>query len=458
MKTYLLNLWDALRTSYWFVPSLFAAGTLVLFWVSLVLQPIVVEAWTFMPSWLLSRADTARAILSAVAGAFVAVTGTVFSITIVILSLASQQFGPRLLRRFMYDLPTQVTLGIFLCTGFYSLLSLAAVEATDANLFKFHLAVMFTFLLTVVSMLTLVFFIHNVAMLIQAPHVVAGVASDLNASILRIFPEELKHGDGDQNPEANQKEEWEPCAEGNFTISCAQDGYIQAIDDDNLMEIAVDWHVALRFYCRPGDFVARGVPIVEIGRRGPRPLPADRLKELRKLVNECIITGLRRTPRQDVECAVLELVEVAVRSLSPGINDPFTAMNCVDYLGASLAFLAKRRFPGPVKFDGEGVPRIYIPPATFSGVFASAFNQIRQYSRGSVAVSIRLLDALTLIAGQLEREDDRQVLRTHADMIIGNVAGWPEPADVDDAQERYARVILLLGEKRGDFSAAEILQ
>ena len=134
MRTYLLNLWDALRTSYWFVPSLLATGTAIIAIGLPVVDRSLLESQIELPEWVRTTPDTARTTLSATAGAMIAVTGTVFSITIVTLSLTSQQFGPRLLRRFMYDLTTQITLGGFLSTGFYCLLMLRVVESGEGGL------------------------------------------------------------------------------------------------------------------------------------------------------------------------------------------------------------------------------------------------------------------------------------------------------------------------------------
>ena len=191
MKTYFLNVWDTWRSSYWFVPTLFAVGAVLLSLTLPLLDAAIAKSGWSQPEWIRTTTPTARSTLSAMAGAMVAVTGTVFSITIVTLSLTSQQFGPRLLRRFMYDLPTQVTLGVFLSTGLYCLLVLRIVEHHDGGAAAPHLSVLVAVMLSVLSMAMLIVFIHHVAMLIQAPHVVAAVARDLDDAIARLFPEEI---------------------------------------------------------------------------------------------------------------------------------------------------------------------------------------------------------------------------------------------------------------------------
>ena len=198
MKTYFLNLWDTARTSYWFVPSIFAATALILSFGMPLVDESILNSGIQLPEWIFTTTSTARTTLSAMASAMIAVTGTVFSITIVTLSLTSQQFGPRLLRRFMYDLTTQVTLGVFLATGFYCLLMLRVVESQVNGLVAPHLSVLVAVVFAILSMAMLIVFIHHIAMLIQAPNVVAAVARDLDDAILRLFPEKIGEAASEQ--------------------------------------------------------------------------------------------------------------------------------------------------------------------------------------------------------------------------------------------------------------------
>ncbi|MCB0337327.1 MAG: DUF2254 domain-containing protein, partial [Bdellovibrionales bacterium] len=164
-KTTLLNFWDSLRSSYWFIPTLLVMLASLL---SLVLASLdTTLSGEALPAWIVTSTDAARATLSTIIGAMIAVTGTVFSITIVTLSLTSQQFGPRLLRTFMLDFITQLTLGVFLSTALYCTLIIRIVEQQADG--PPHLAVMFGVILMVVSIAMLIVFIHNIAVLIQAP-------------------------------------------------------------------------------------------------------------------------------------------------------------------------------------------------------------------------------------------------------------------------------------------------
>jgi len=153
------------------------------------------------------------------------------------------------------------------------------------------------------------------------------------------------------------------------------------------------------------------------------------------------IVGSRRTPRQDVECAVNELVEVAVRALSPGINDPFTAMNCIDRLGASLGRLADREAPSPYLCDEEGRLRVIARSISFADVLSAAFNQIRQFSHGSVAVTIRILESLDSVAQHTHRVEDRVAVVHHAKMTAQNADAFPEASDRRAVEERFEELL-----------------
>lgn len=455
MNTRLWNIWDALRTSYWFVPALFAVAAGMLSVLAPMTDHWVAESNWNLPDWIRTTTDTARSTLAAMAGAMMAVTGTVFSITIVTLSLASQQFGPRLLRRFMYDLPTQITLGVFLCSGFYCLFMLRAIEQHDGRLSVPHLSVLLGVLLTAMGMAALIFYIHHVAMLIQAPHVVAAVAEDLDESIQRLFPEKIGESFSEDDDFPHEASSFmEQLGTADFLIRSENDGYIQAIDGIGLLALAEKYDLILRMNARPGDFVSIDAPLIEVWSMPDSDTSVAKVKnssrlgiisesdlqELSHRANESIICGPRRTPRQDVECALDELVEVAVRSLSPGINDPFTAMSCIDRLGATLGRLAERKLPSACRRDEHGRLRVIAEPVSFPRVLDSAFHQIRQYSQESVAVTIRILEALSSIWNHTHRSADRQAIIRHANLVADHARARFCPADQSDVLDRFHRI------------------
>jgi uncharacterized membrane protein len=193
------------------------------------------------------------------------------------------------------------------------------------------------------------------------------------------------------------------------TVRAARDGYVQAVDFDGLMSLARVRGVVLRLARRPGDYVIERDALASVG-PATRWDPACGAK-----VRAAFIVGSRRTDEQDVEYSVRQIVEVAARALSPGINDPFTAIKALDALAAGVCRVARRGPPGPRHFDDNGILRVVAPVMNFEGFVDAAFDQIRQYGRTSVAVSVRLLEVLASCAPQCD-ESQRKVLLRRAEM------------------------------------------
>jgi uncharacterized membrane protein len=286
-------------------------------------------------------------------------------------------------------------------------------------------------------MAMLIVFIHHVAMLIQAPQVVAAVARDLDDAILRLFPEKIgESADDDEFGQELGAGQESRLGEHFVTVRSTSDGYIQAINGDGLLHWACQHDLVVRLRSRPGDFIATGAPLADVWAVGNPTDGERRLDEWIEPLNETILVGIRRTPRQDVECAIEELVEVAVRSLSPGINDPFTAMNCIDRLGASLGRFAERKLPSAHRGDKEGRLRIVARPVSFPALLDASFNQIRQYGCDSVAVTLRLLEALSSIAEHVQRAEDREAVRLHAAMVARMGESFGEEYDRHEVANR----------------------
>lgn len=435
MKTWLLNQWDRLRNSLWFVPTVGLMCALALAVVMLELDGAVrIERHPGL-EWAVTTGPAARSILSSLAGGLVTVTGVVFSITMLTLAQTSSMFGPRLLRSFLNHNVTQFTLAVFLGTSLYCFAVLRTIQEVDGGtIFAPHLSVGIGLLAGLGSLVTFVYFIHHVAYSIQVQNVVRNVALDLNGTIDRLFPEHLGEAPEDE-PDSNVNFEGEQAT----VIESTSTGYVQALNADSLMQIATSHDVVIRLERRPGHFIAHGTPIAAI-------LPPQPDEDLAAEINSCFLTGVRRTPRQDVECAIQELVEVAVRALSPGINDPHTAISCIDYLGASMIQLSQRAFPSPVREDDQGRVRVITGVTSFGDALDAAFDEIRQHARDSAAVMTRLAETLLAIARKLRRPADRDaVLRQAAMLERASEDALPEKYDRADVRERLRKVRDALG-------------
>ncbi|MDQ2778745.1 MAG: DUF2254 domain-containing protein [Pseudomonadota bacterium] len=443
MNAHLQKLWDLLRGSLWFVPMVLAITATVLAISAVAFDRTLPHDWLANSTlrWLVYSGDAqgASLVLSTIAGSAITIAGTVFSMTLVALSLASQQLGPRLLRNFMRDRVNQVVLGTFISTFIYGLLVLRTIRRQDE--FVPHLAVTLGVGLALASLAVLIYFIHHVSVSIQADAVINRVGRELLEQIDRLFPHDGKaavtHG-----PTAHER------LPADFDASAAvvaadADGYLQQVDLQSLVKLAQAQNLQLRLEHQPGDFLITGQPLLRVW---PPATLNDTLRG--RLLQHCA-TGDQRTSIQDFEFVVRELVEIAVRALSPGINDPFTAMACLDRLGAALYRLAQRELPSPERLDPSGRLRLVVPAFSFVATAELAFTQIRQNARGSSAVHERLLDTLLSVAAVARRPGDRTVLREQAGLMAQAArAGVSEPAERRGVEQRHAAAVALLSNVR----------
>ncbi len=442
MRVQFFKFWDRVRSSFWFIPAVMAGVAVGLALVGVTIDEPVTEWLSLKLGWTFAGgAEGASAVMGIVAGSMIAIAGVVFSMTLVALSLASSQLGPRLLRSFMSDSTTQVALGTFIATFLYCLVVLRTIRRVEEVTFVPHLSVTLGVLLAVVSVGVFIYFIHHVSVSIQANEIAARIGEELIEGIDCLFPEQIGQGAsripveslGAGFPKVFDQEAWPVRANG--------DGYLQFIDAEALLALAVEEDLIVRLEERPGNYVVAGCPLAQIW-------PGSKVTDgLTDKVHPLFILGHQRTSGQDLEFAVSQLVEIAVRALSPGMNDPFTAITCLDHLGSGLCRLASRDMPSPYRHDGQNQLRVIAPADTFPKIMDAAFNQIRQYGRSSAAVTIRLLETIIVVAGFAHRAEDRAALLRHAEMIArGANEGLPEDEDRRSVEERYQTVRKLCSE------------
>jgi uncharacterized membrane protein len=380
--------------------------------------------------------EGARAVLAAIAGSMVTVASLVFSMTLVTLQLASSQLGPRLIARFMRDRINQVVLGTFIATFLYALLVLQTVTESGGEPFVPHLSLTVALALTLLSLGWLVYFIHHVADSIQADTVIADVAGDLTYAVDHQYPRLAAH---DHAMAATGPAPAELLAQPAAAVPAERGGYIQAIDAQALLRLARQHDVVIEILRRPGHFVIAGRPLMRawaIARASDEVIEAAADK---------VVLGPKRTATQDLEFLIDALVEIALRALSPGINDPRTAMTCIDRLAGALAHLMRAGLAPPLIHDEDGALRLIVHPTTFNGAIDAAFDQIRQAANGHVAVLIRMVDARGELAEIGVTAEQRSALARHADMIRRachrSIAEPEDRADVERELRRFDAAI-----------------
>lgn len=367
--------------------------------------------------------DGSRSILAAVASSSIGVGGTIFSITIAALSYAAGTMGPRLLQNFTEDRGNQVTLGIFISTFAFSLYSLRTVTGGDEGApFIPHYNVTLALALALCCIGALVYFLGHVTGSINTTRVVNLLATDLRSS-LRTATELT---DPEHNVLPPPDEEFWDEAE---SLPAKEGGYLQLVDHDGLVELAVETGTTIRLLVRPGDYLYPNSPV------------AEAVPTLPDGIYSRLTVGGSRTREQDVEHAVRLLAEVGTRALSPGTNDPFTAVDVIDRFGDALCTLEDRQWPTGV-YSRDDEVRLVVATSDFEGLVAAMFDQMRQYGADAPAVSIRMLDVLAVAARVLNDPGRRAVITHHATKLRDDALDATRNADDRVAIERRHRAVL----------------
>jgi uncharacterized membrane protein len=382
-----LGYWDRLRTSFWFLPSAMATLAIVLSFVLIEFDHWIGSAAVKEVDYLyLFGPEGARAILSTIASSMITVAGLTFSITMLTLQLASSQFGPRLLRNFMRDRGNQIVLGTFIATFVYCLLVLRTVRGLEGSSFVPHLAVAFGVLLALASLAVLIYFIHHVASGIRIESVLTDLATETCATIERLYPERLGRDAAAERKKPTLPPDFFAASQ---SIMAEGSGYVQRIDVDTVMQLAVEHDLVLRIEARPGRFVTLGDPIF---RAHPQRRVSD---DIVGRLRGSFVVGQERTPEQDLEFSIRRIVEIAQRALSPGINDPTTALYCVDRLREAFVRLAGRdSSPSAFRVDADGRLRVVTEVVALDKLAGPAFAAVARYGLGDAEVVARLVGAI----------------------------------------------------------------
>ncbi|MXQ11749.1 DUF2254 domain-containing protein [Microvirga makkahensis] len=394
------NIIVRLRGQLWLIPLAMSILALGLAWWLLTSGAAVLEGWDDAKIWWLYSGDasSARDLLSSLLSGLMTMTSLVVSVTFVILTLAANQLGPRLIATFMADRQIQMILGLFLGTILYVLVVLRTLDDTLGSEGVPHIAITVGSGLTVVCLMALLFYVHKIASAIIADNVVTRIASDLHNDIRSILPE-------DAGETERALPELRVSRAG--TVSLDRAGYVQVVDYHRLAEIACQEKVLLEVKVRAGHFLLMNGEHVVV--HGERPMSHKAVEAVR----DAFVVNSERTPAQDLEYGLRQLVEIALRALSPGINDPYTAVAVIDRLGAALEEIFQRSLQAAVWRDKDGNVRVIAQRSDVQSLTDMAFDAIRQAAGQLPTVLIRIADVLGQLAPVLMSTSTRETVLGH---------------------------------------------
>lgn len=445
---------DRLREKFWFVPASLCVGAALLAWALIQIDEAVADRELPWPLDVLVYTvgeSGGRDLLGAIATSSLAVAGTTFSITMAVLALTSSSYGPRLVRNFMADRGNQFVLGVYVATFLYSILILRSIRAIgdpgdpDATVFVPDLAVNFAVLLAVLNVGVLIYFIHHISSSIQISSIAGRARNELHRTITRLYPEEIGDGADEVSPEqadaADARERDGGLLPDDLDSTsvrvCAQSvGFVQSVRSDDLLRCAIDRDLLIAVEVRPGDHVIEEQALALVH-------PAESVdEEVERLIRRSVVVAGSRSPVRDIEFAVAQLIELAVRALSPGTNDPYTALNALDDLASGLSVLAARAVPSAERFDDHGVLRVHVPAVDAADLVSEVLDHMRWYATEHPSVMGGALDLIERVGAAAQRRRVRARLVTEVRRLgeAVELQGWQE-CDVEVFRERAEEVV-----------------
>ena len=376
-----------LRSSLWFIPGLMIFVSIVLAVVLIEIEPIVNdELLRRFPRVFGLGADGSRGMLTAIAGSMLTVAALAFSLTLSIIAQASGQYTPRILRNFMRDRVNQFILGYFVSVFAYSLIMLRTIRAEGELNFVPSLGVAVGLLLAIGGIIVLIYFIHHIASSLQVTNIIRDIKSETSEAVVKIFPECLGEGvdeeEFDEPRKIAENVSW-------YEVKSLLSGYIQYVDTDGLMNFAVENNLFVRMEYGIGDFVVEDTPLISITKK-----PKD---DSDRKLNSYFNIFRYRTIEQDAGYGIRQIVDIALKALSPGVNDTTTALSCIDYLAIIVSEIAERKLPTHIRTKNDEI-LVFVTAPTFKDYVETAFDQIKADGAGNLAVYIRLIQALKIIA------------------------------------------------------------
>jgi uncharacterized membrane protein len=411
----------------WIVPLRMSLGAVLLFALTLTPDMLAANHVIHIPDWFtMGSIDDARAILSAMLGCVSTVLALIFSVALLVLSMVANLFGPRLLYRFVQDWVTQVCIGLFMAAFIYVFLVFLVTHQDEHSSFVPQVSLITSWFVVLAAFSFLVFYSHRVAMLIQNPDAIGRIVDDLRVVVSRI-PAAATGADIEED-DAKRLAQHE---RDRLPVLSMTSGYLQHIDHAQLVAAAVENDALIAIPFRPGQFVLEGEVI---GFVSPPSAQAELARELERHVK----LGRHRVLYQDIEFGIAQIVEIAIRALSPAINDTFTGIACVDLLGESLTVLAAGNKSQGRAHDERGVLRLQIRPLRVSRLIKQGFDQIRQAAADNPAGSIRLLSTIGRLGCRMQHPDQLQALREQAAAVWESATSKsPVGMDLEDMEAAW---------------------
>ncbi len=405
----------AIRSNFWFIPANLSVLAILAAFAILELDLLIARGADdgyLLP--LQMPVESARLVLSTIAGSMITVASLVFSLTLVALTLVSQQLGPRALLHFMDDRPTQIVLGLFIATFLFALVVLTRLDAEVTRGLVPGLAVIAAVALSVVALGMVIHFIHHIATRIQADVLIAELGADFRHAAQTFVSRGEAEDAFAYDAERENLLGWFEKASSR-QVALENSGYLLRFDTGAMCRLARDHQLVLRVEARPGAFVLAGHPVITAAPTGESE-PDD---ETLSLLRDRLTVGSRRTPQASIEFDLKALVEVGLRALSPGINDPYTAASCVDRLADGIRVLMGRETEQRVTRDDDGDVRIIHMPEPFERNLSLAFDPITNAGQDNAIVLSKLAEVLSQLRGKASTIHQEEVITRQ---LIGVIA------------------------------------
>jgi uncharacterized membrane protein len=410
--------WDRLKVSFWFAPVVMSLASILLAWLMYRLDVHIPNEALQSSRLVLSGSPVElRSMLIGMATTILTTAGVVFTLLTLPLSTVAAQYGSRLLRVFLGDRTTQLVLGMFVATFVYCLAAALSIPPLEVEPDGPQLTATVGLVLMLGTFASIILLIQHISTMLQAPNIAAAAGAELRDVVLVEIPETVRKDTGNQTSQDAQKDLAEAEA---FRVRVEETGYIEFVDPETVFSLARESNLVIRLLRKPGHFVRRNEVVALVW-------PASRVDEqLAGQIRRVFRLGNTRTPTQDIVYAVNQLVEMAVRAMSPAINDPFTAMTCLEYIGEGLVLFIQQGERDPCYYDQDGRLHLVFEPVTCKELFNAAFDMLRHASSDNASVLSSMLEVIDKIGQEAKSTETRQELSYHVSLIqaesqVGNL-------------------------------------